>query len=167
MHQGDDSRSKIDSLHLMFGWLTVYYLFFFHLQSRSWLNSILIITTTKYQREIICYISCSKKMSCWCVNSFQFPTEKIAWAIQRKCCFSSRKSNELTHQHDIFALISHLLSIWAVASLLILVNNKFQVKTMTGNCHWKLRCHGQLAQAFNISSIFSQSEGSIESRYVV
>ena len=56
----------------------------------------------------------------------RFFAGKIARVLQRECRFSSEKSNELTDQQDLFALITHLLSIRAAISSKMLINKQIR-----------------------------------------
>ena len=103
-------------------------------------------------------------MFCWSLNTFDFARENcISASVQ----FFSAKSNELTDQQDIFALITHLLSIRATTSWKMLMNDEFQAQTSTGNPTGNSRCHILASCALNMSCSFGQSTCSIESRCVV
>ena len=66
-----------------------------------------------------------------------------------------------------FALITHLLSIRSTTSWKMLINNKFKAQTLTGNPTGNYRSQLLASRALKMSSSFSKSARSIESRFVV
>ena len=91
-------------------------------------------------------------------------------ALKQSCNFSREKSNELTDQQDMFCF-NHaspaVLSIRATISREMLIDNKFEAQTVTGNSAGISRCHDLASRALNVSGTFGQSARSIESRCVV
>ena len=82
--------------------------------------------------------------------------------------FFERKVEQINNGSNktCFALIAHLLSIRAITSWKMLMNNKFKAQTLTnptGNFRFQILA----SRALNMSCYFSQSVRSIESSCVV
>ena len=93
-------------------------------------------------------------MGCWSVNSFVFSREKLHERFSESAVFPAKNRTNLQTNKTCFALITHLLSLRATISRKMLIDNKFEAQTLTGNSTGNSRCHALASRALNMSCSF-------------
>ena len=84
--------------------------------------------------------------------------------VQREC---SEKRKELTDQQHMFCFNHASTFYTATIFRKMLINNKFEAQTLTGNPTRNSCCHALASHALSMSCSFGQSACSIESRCMV
>ena len=93
---------------------------------------------------------CKQNMSS--CNSFDFSLEKWHERFSASTVFPAKNRTNWPTNKTCFALITHLLSIRATASRQMLIDNKFETQTQTGNPSGNSRCPVLASRALNMPS---------------
>ena len=91
----------------------------------------------------------------WAITSPQTYVVKHVLLVRQwwsdRAIFPAKNGTNSQTNKTCFALITHLRSVWAITSYKMLINNKFEAHTLTGNVTGHSRCDTLASRALNMS----------------